>query len=105
MILTNTEETKAEAVVAAPVEPASAEEPGPAQPLAPTAGFLDENPGEKSAMRLMCLIALAAAVVLFFISAIGGLVGNTNTEQATQAAITLLSVAMTGKLSQKFVEK
>ena len=84
-----------------PVEPAGDQAVSPM----PTAGFLDENPGEKSAMRIMCLLALVAAIILFFISAIGGLVGNQNTAQATQAALTLLGTAFSGKVAQKIVER
>ena len=69
------------------------------------AGFLEENPGEKSAMRLMCLICACAGVVMFFVSAIAGLAGNAYTDQATQAAFALLGIAFTGKVTQKFVEK
>lgn len=67
-------------------------------------GFLEEQAGEKSAMRLMCFISLITGIVLFFISAIGGLMGK-ETSQATQAALTLVSFALTGKVSQKFTEK
>ena len=87
-----------------PAEPA----PEPAPEVVPESnkiGFLDEQVGQKSAMRLMCLISLIAGVILFFISAIGGLAGNDGTAQATQAAITLISVAFTGKITQKFNEK
>jgi hypothetical protein len=71
----------------------------------PDIGFLEEQAGEKSAMRLMCFICLVVAVALFIFASIACFMGNPGTTIATQAGMTLLIAAFGGKVGQKFGEK
>jgi len=62
--------------------------------------FLTEDNGNKSSVRLMCFITLAAAVIFGICGAVTG------GETAQELACTFLVVAFGGKVAQKpFEEK
>jgi hypothetical protein len=70
----------------------------------PAVGFLEENAGEKSAMRLISVMCVVGGIVLCIIASVASLQGNSNTGTTVQLATTLLSFGVGGKLLQKFGE-
>ena len=94
-----------------PVEPAPpVEAPVPAAPVmpapaeAPTAGFFDEAPGERSAMRLITIVSGLSVVGLALVAGALSLLKATDIGQAMQVVTTLLSFSVGGKLLHKFAE-
>ena len=67
-------------------------------------GFLQEQSGEQSLMRLITMILTMVGVVLCVAAAVAGLFGNTNTGVAVQMGTTLLGIGVGGKVVQKFGE-
>lgn len=79
-------------------------EPAPPAETPTITGFLEENPGERSAMRLISVITVSAAVVLALIVSVASLRGNADTATTVQMVTTLLGFGFGGKLLQKFTE-
>lgn len=69
------------------------------------AGFLEENPGEKSAMRLLSLLTVSGGIILALIASAASLKGNASTATTIQLSMYLIGVGFGGKLLQKFGEK
>ena len=67
-------------------------------------GFLQEQAGEQSMMRLITMILTMVGVVLCVAASVAGLFGNTNTGVAVQMGTTLLGIGVGGKVVQKFGE-
>jgi hypothetical protein len=68
-------------------------------------GFLEENAGEQSLMRMMSLVLTGVGVLLCVSASIVAFFGNANTGIAVQMGTTLLSFGIGGKLAQRFAEK
>jgi hypothetical protein len=68
-------------------------------------GFLEEQPGEQSMMRLMSVVLVGVGILLCVSASIMAFTGNKNTGIAVQMGTTLLSFGIGGKLVQKFGEK
>jgi len=89
-----------------PIEPVTPEEiPASELPIPGTSGYLEEDVGQKSAMRLMSLITCIGGVIICLIVAVCSLAGDVDTGTAMQAGTTLLGFAFGGKLLQKVTEK
>ncbi len=67
-------------------------------------GFLQEQAGEQSMMRLMSAVLVGVGILLCVAASIVAFFGNTNTGIAVQMGTTLLSFGIGGKLVQKFGE-
>ena len=65
--------------------------------------FMEDEQGQRSSMRLMCLLALCTAIVLSLVKAYmwtqGALLGTDN-----ELILYLLMAAFGGKTAQKFAE-
>ena len=67
-------------------------------------GFFEENPGERSMMRLSCFMCVAWGLIICMMAAVAAFKGNGNWLNVFTVGMSIVGTGLAGKVAQKYME-